>query len=526
MSNGNMGQKFTPVTAHHKYYDGLNPLVAQFCLQYHGFACPDFTAAPACEFAVQTGDNILIHATSGNSQWYGVESDPSLLNETLHSKRRNKLELELSFSALNALDEIASWPQFAFIGVNGDWCKLEKSSQEAILNFVKAHLQVGGVFYLSYSSATSLQSMQPFQELLQQYAATEMPAAKAQTNAFKDIALFLGNVAQANPLYLHYHADAFPKLVNLLQSSEKDIQSSYLTPAWNPSFFNEIVHQLASSDLSFACSANYARDLNNSLLESKEHSWIKRFAGTPLLDVIVDSLALTSNRCDYFIRTEASEKDVPAIATPMVTGEALLAMQRELTMVSPVLEPDLANKMQVQTLTEQEQALMIALMELMGDTKVRSLGEICDTLAQQGFKAEECLATIANLIYLKLLAPAKRLENVSKEVKERCQRFNKNLLQEQRFKQVISLASPVKQGAVEIDQMLQILLFIYCREPKIKPANLAKAAAKILVEQKAYLQKDDSIVSTLEELSELLQEREVEKFFSKMLPFCKSLLLV
>ncbi|MBN9068277.1 MAG: methyltransferase regulatory domain-containing protein, partial [Rhizobiales bacterium] len=209
-----------------------------------------------CELGCGVGKSAAtVAATSPHAEVWGIDFNPA------HIARGRRLSKEGGLDNLHLEDwtfadlagaHSAALPRFHYIALHGVWSWISPENQRHIVDFIDAHLDPGGLVYITYNALPGWNNVAPMQRILRSLA--------LQRDGHSDdrVAAALGLVRQM--------ADAgagalLPEQLSRLEEmSRKDdvayVAHEYLNEHWRPCYQMDVAKALAPARLTFVGSAN------------------------------------------------------------------------------------------------------------------------------------------------------------------------------------------------------------------------------------------------------------------------------
>lgn len=151
------------------FYQELNPLNARFLSLVNGIACrKEFKTA--CELGFGQGMSVNIHACASKTDWYGTDFNPSQVDFARTLASDSGFKVHLYDDAFEDFVNRPDLPEFDFIGIHGIWSWISDEARQAMVDFVRRKLSVGGVLYISYNVHPGFLPMLPLRHLMKRYA--------------------------------------------------------------------------------------------------------------------------------------------------------------------------------------------------------------------------------------------------------------------------------------------------------------------------------------------------------------------
>lgn len=438
---------------YYSHYLNPNNLTVPFLM--HNLAIPEIKTC--CELGFGQGHCIVVHSCATDSKWYGTDFLP---NQVLKAKKLNQLAddeqaqatlFDESFAEFCQRDDL---PEFDMIALHGIWSWISDENRQIIIDFIRRKLKVGGVVYVSYNLFPAWHQVLPLKHLLTaQYELTpdSWSVEKRTTTAFEKTKelVALSPALQAN----------FPLMMQTLSVLENQtpayIAHEYLNEHLTPMYFDEIAALLDQAKLTFACSANYLDNADETMLMPEQIQYLQSIDNPILRQTIKQSMFVKTFRGDYWVK--GAEK-----LSSSETQKRWRQVRVVLAIEPEQINPEIDSRVKIQI----DPKLLHGILAVLSDYQIHNVGEILDALTQQ-YDRQEIIWVLALLISENLLQIAQSNEVIDK-VRERCQKFNQAILDRlfdddaTRF-----LISPVTAWAIKFGYV--DLLFVKALSENIPP---------------------------------------------------------
>ena len=490
------------------YYHELNPQRVKLAFLNHGYAIPDITTA--CELGFGQGVSINVHAASSNIQWYGTDFNPSQAGFAQELAAVSGSEAKLFDDSFLEFSERNDLPEFDFIALHGIWSWINNENRKIISNFIKNKLKVGGVVYMSYNTLPGWSIFAPMRHLMTEHALSMSGRGIGSLNQVSNAIDFCSKLLEANPLY----AKANPSLqdrFNQLKTKDKSyLAHEYFNKDWCPMYFTEVNHFFGDAKLQFACSAHFPDHITGLNFTKEQMSLIDGISDTVFKEQAKDFIVNQQFRRDYWV------KGLRRI-TPFEQGRLL--RQQRFVLVS--------NKDNVELKTQGalgevklDNAVYEPILTLMGDHKIRSIGEI-ESALEKRIKFGEIVAAVILLTGVGHFSIVQE-DKVITKAKPKTDKLNEYLMDKAQASRDISyLASPVTGSAVGVNRFHQLFAAALLKK-KNDPVELATYAWTFLKAQNQKLViNGKTLMNDEDNINELTSQASV--FIKSALPIYKIL---
>jgi hypothetical protein len=492
------------------YYRELNPLRARLVLLAAGIAPPPMRTA--CELGFGQGLSVAVHAAAGATRWWGNDFLPAQAGfaRALTDAAGAQAELtDQSFADFLRRDDL---PRFDYIGLHGVWSWVSAEERARIVEFVRRHLEVGGVLYLSYNTLVGWARMLPLRRLLiQHYRLMSGPGAGTARRIGEALA-FADRLPAVDARHLRADPELTRRLHDLMGRDARYLAHEYFNRDWTPMDFADVAELLAVAKLDYAGSAHYLDWIDAINLNEAQQALLAD----------IDSVALRENTRDFCV-DKAFRKDYwikgARRLTPLQVAQALRAERVVLARPRQTIALEVEGPLGVADLAE---PLYLPLLDHLADGLPHSLGEI-----EQALSAGAGLDMAAILHAVIVLAhrgdvQAAQPDTAIAQARSSSRRLNAHLLDRARGDgQIAFLASPVTGGGVEASRFQQLFL-LGVRHGCTDAASLARFTWSILAPQGEGVLRDGKVIESPEDNVAELQTR-AQTFLDSELPLFAAL---
>ena len=278
--------------------------------------------------------------------------------------------------------------------------------------------------------------------------------------------------------------------------------------------FGTMSEWLASSKLTFACSAHYMDHIDAVNLTSEQQNLLSTIADPVFKQSVRDFMVNQQFRRDYWIKGPRKLS---------LSQQSELLKQHQMILINPVgsVLLKVSGALGEANLNKESYEPML---ELMADHQVRSIGEIAEKLKNKGLTFPQVVQASMVLAGAGHLASVQTKEHIqaAKKSSEKLNAFILNLSKSS--SEITYLASPLTAGGISVNRVEQFFLLAILQNKK-KTNEWAESAWKILAEQNQRVLKDGKPMESAEEnLNEL--NRLALEFSAKRLPILKQLLII
>ena len=441
---------FTDVSYTYGYYRELSPVLLRFCLLTRGVlppvAGPDGLAC--CELGFGQGLSLNIHAASIPSVFSGTDFNPEHAAFAGNLARAAGLPMHIhddSFEDFARRD----LPKFDYIGLHGIWSWISAENRAHVVDFVRDHLKVGGVFYLSYNCLPGWGAAAPMRQVLALHDRLAPSGLSAETRTAQALA-FAEKLFAAKPLYLATAPGTDKRLENLKKQSPRYIAHEYLNRDWDLMYFTDVADALDRARLRFAASANPLDNLPDLGMTAEAVAFLNSVGNPTLREQMRDYFVNRQFRKDIFTRGNPGLTQ-PEWLNAMLEERIILLRSREditLECAAGMGKPGLNPKLFGPILERLEE----------GDRAPKSLRELTEGVAGEGLSPRDVISAAVILVGAGSAAPCQAPEMI-----EKCalpaRALNREICRLARTRGDVGfLASPVIGGGVPLGRIGQLML--------------------------------------------------------------------
>ncbi len=478
------------------YYRELNPVLQRFALLYAGIQPPPVHTA--CELGFGQGLSLNYHAAAQGGKWWGTDFNPaqaSFARELAQHAEGGAQLFDDSFAEFAARPDL---PQFDAIGLHGIWSWISPENQKVVVDFIRRHLKVGGVLYISYNTLPGWAAAMPLRHLLTQHAELAGNPASGIVGRINGALEFAGNLFAANPLFARANPAVPERLKKIREQDRNYLAHEYFNRDWTPMHFAELAVCLEPAKLSYAASAHLTDHVDAVNLTADMQKLMAE-AGHPVLkETVRDFCTNQQFRRDLWLRGLRR-------LTPLEQATALRETGFVLTVIAADIPMTVAGALGEATLQEAiYRPLIAALADQQGTPQ--TLAELMVRPELKALTLAQLAQALAVLIGAGHAHPVQGAD-VIKKVRPVTQRLNRHLLERARYSGTINyLVSPVIGGGIPVGRFQQ--LFLLARSGgRQRPEQWAEFAWDILSTQGQKIVKEGKTLDTPEEnLAELRKE--------------------
>jgi hypothetical protein len=235
------------------YYRELSPLAQRFALVAAGFVPPQGDSLRYCELGFGQGLSLNFHAaTQQNIECFGFDINPAhvaIAQDFARDSQSRVVVSDDSFADLLKRDDL---PRFDYISLHGVWSWINDENRGNVVEFIRRHLNVGGVVYVSYNSLPGWAHAIPLRRLLTEYASlAAAPGNNVLENAAEAMA-FAQRMAQLDAGFFHGATALKARLESMAKQQKNYLVHEYFNRDWHPMYFSDVANLMAQAKLEFA----------------------------------------------------------------------------------------------------------------------------------------------------------------------------------------------------------------------------------------------------------------------------------
>lgn len=190
-----------------------------------------------------------------------------------------------------------SLPSFDIIALHGIWSWISDENRRVIAAFIKAHLKVGGLVYISYNALPGWASGMPLRRLLVDHAG----AATGPIDKRIDAALaFSERIRGANSAYFRANPGVGDRLDRMKNASRNYLAHEHLNKDWQPFYHADVAADLDEAKLTFVGSTSVLDHVDNISLSQPQRDLLADVSHPALRETVRDFLINQQFRRDMF----------------------------------------------------------------------------------------------------------------------------------------------------------------------------------------------------------------------------------
>jgi SAM-dependent methyltransferase len=502
----------TDIEYTHGYYPELNPLRVRLALLGAGRACPEIRTA--CELAYGQGLSVNLHAAAGVASWTGTDFHPVHAAGAQELAAASGSGARLLDDAFTDLVRRTDLPTFDFIGLHGVWSWISDENRTAIVEFVRRHLAVGGVLYVSYNALPGWSGFAPMRHLMVEHARSAGSQGAGSLGRADAAIGFAERMLATRPAFALASPQVADRLGQIKGQNRLYVAGEYFNTHWHPMYFSTLTQWLEPAKLQYACTARLIDQLDGVNLTPEQRNLLRECADPVFRETVRDFMVNQQFRRDLWVRGARR-------LSPLEQREALSAQRLVLAVPPQEVLRKVPTALGPATLNV---GVLEPMLEAMGSHRACTLGDLDRLLAPRGVAFANLVEMAFILVGVGHLQPAQDEASIEK-ARPAAHRLNARLLARARSSaDVAHLASPVTGGGVPVGRIQQLFLAALVSGPA-EPDRLAESVWRILAAQGERMVKDgqriDGAAENLAELARLAAE-----FIQHRLPVLRALEVV
>ena len=332
MSDWNEGY-ITDVAYTYGFYKETSPAAIRFALLAAGHDAPPIDKFSYCELGYGQGAGLnLLAAANPQGDFWGTDFNPA------HASGARKLADDAGLANLHVFDDSfeefgrRELPQFDYITLHGIWSWVGAEVAQQIVDFIRKHLKVGGVVYISYNTLPGWTHALPMRGLLSQYVEYQSSPADSIHVRLDGAMKLLDDLNGIAGSYFKGTPQLAERIKALKGQNRNYLAHEYLNRHWQPVFFSQMVDALSAAKLTFAA---HASPLNciDAINHTKELQEVLDRISSPIFKEVVRDIGINQGfRRDLFVRGPRRLSRADHAAGLLETGYALVTPRAACTL--------------------------------------------------------------------------------------------------------------------------------------------------------------------------------------------------
>lgn len=431
------------------FFRELTPGLHNFALAIKGVAVSG-TANPAftyCELGCGQGVTAtLLAAAHPDAQFYATDFIPA---HVTHARRLAALTGLSNITFFDdSFEELADrdLPEMDCIVLHGVYSWVSPATRRGIVAFIRKHLKVGGVFYVSYNSLPGWATAAPLRDMLVAHASgTSAPIDQRFEAAFA----FAGKMEAVGAKCFPANPTLKPRLDMFATMSRTYLAQEYLAHTSQPMYFREVAQELSAAKLTFVGSAHLTDHIDAVNLTAEQIELLADVPDPMIRETLRDFMTNQEFRRDLFVRG-------PLHLGGMEQLEQLRDMRFTLSQAASDMPRTIIGMNGEASL---EPAICDPIIHALSDgpMTLRQMGGLPDFSAMD---VSSVLQAVAALVGGDALQPSHSHDDATETARRRStDQFNHAIMELSRHSHDYRfLASPVTGGGVLVDRLDQLFL--------------------------------------------------------------------
>ena len=493
------------------YYQELNPQRVKLAFLNAGLVAPEFGSA--CELGFGQGLSANMHAAASLCSWHGTDFNPAqagFAQELASVSGSNAHLFDEAFAEFAQRD----MPEFDYIGLHGIWSWISDENRAVIVDFIRKKLKVGGVLYISYNTLPGWGTFAPMRHLMTEHAEIIGADGVGIVSRIDGALDFTEKLLATNPLFARANPLIADRISKIKDQNRHYLAHEYFNRDWHPMHFGTMGQWLEPAKLNYACSAHYLDFVEAVNLTPEQQAFLKDIHDPMFKQTVRDFMVNQQFRKDYWVKGARR-------LSQLEQAQGLRDQRLIMTSYSPEVVLKVAGALGEAILSEKVYGPVL---DLMADHKIRSLGQIEQSVKDTGITFAQLIQTVLVLCGNGTFS-AVQDDTATTKAKKHTDKLNTHLMLKARSHNDLTfLASPVTGGGVAVGRFHQLFV-LAMQHGKQKPEEWAEFVAQILASQGQKIVKEGKPLETAEEqLAELTTQ--AHDFATKQLPILKALKIV
>lgn len=208
--------------------------------------------------------------------------------------------LDCDFANLGSSGDL---PKFDIIALHGVVSWISEADRSHIVQFIRTHLKVGGIVYVSYNALPGWAPLLPLRRLLLEFGGIPGDATAYRIDQANQ---FIRRLIEVDPGYLAANPTAFEKLRSILAEAPAYVAHEYFNADFHPLYFADLAAELESASLSYVGPANLLEHVPGATLGSGQEALIADLSPGRKRETARDFIAGRLFRRDLYVRAPSA----------------------------------------------------------------------------------------------------------------------------------------------------------------------------------------------------------------------------
>jgi SAM-dependent methyltransferase len=325
-----------------EYADGFYPDQAPAHLALaatvNGLEAPELNGHYTyCELGCGRGrTSLVLAALNPLAEFHAIDFHPAHIAHARQQARRAGLRNihfhELSFADL-AGSRGALLPKFDVVTMHGVWSWIAPELQSAIVAFLNAQLNAGGLVYVSYNALPAWNQVAPVQRLVKELAGSS--SQRSDIAILRAVEL-IERLAAAKIIPERFN-EGIKRLQRGRNSMVSYLAHEYLNEHWKPLYFADVARALAGAKLEFCACTDLLKNFSNLSLNEEQRALLADISQPELRESLKDFCTDHWFRQDAFVR---GARRMSAARRERQLGALTLVLMRPAPDVFEIGKPD------------------------------------------------------------------------------------------------------------------------------------------------------------------------------------------
>ncbi|MGJ3494330.1 biotin biosynthesis protein BioC [Piscirickettsia salmonis] len=253
-----------------------------------------------CELGSGNGVTANILAASfPEAEFHAIDFMPVHIANARHLAAEAELDNmhfhEVSFKEADQLN----LEKFDYIVLHGVYSWISKENRLAVCEFIKQHLNTGGIVYNSYNSMPGWSHVLPFREAINSMGQSHNAHTVAKVHIARN---YIQKLKEKNAAFIRLNPQIEQQISELEKLKEKYLAQEYLNQDWNPLYVTEIMSEMGEAKLSYIGSATLYDNYNQYQLTAEQIELVNEQPTVPMREFTKDLLVNKKFRRDIYCR--------------------------------------------------------------------------------------------------------------------------------------------------------------------------------------------------------------------------------
>jgi SAM-dependent methyltransferase len=249
----------------------------------------------ACGLGVTTN---LLAAAYPHAEFYGMDFNPTHIL-TARSIAQAAGLTNVTFADKSFKEYIhEDLPDFDFICLHGIYSWISEENRQAIVDFIRRKLKVGGVVYVSYNTMPGWALVAPLQRLMLHYQPTTNTSIEQRLNGALQ---FLEQLKATKAIYLQ-EPTVVKRLERLKSQNRSYLVHEYFNEHWTALYFDQVHQHMQQAKLTYLGSAHLIDNMDNLNLTSEAMQELAKIQDPVYREVVRDFYLNNTFRRDVYVR--------------------------------------------------------------------------------------------------------------------------------------------------------------------------------------------------------------------------------